>query len=280
MTKPIFERHPLGPYAVEFLESLREERRLQGSSLQNYERELRLLLELLPQPTETSKLKTHLRSQKPATAVRKLGLWRRFFEGTSEVWQQTIAGIKMPKIRQKLPRFLTDEEVFRLEQACYRSDFIDRDRTLIALMLQLGLRLAEVLQLRFKDIESGYLKVTRKGDKEQRLPLTASLQNLLRTYQRVQNAGPAYYLFEGRAQERLSSRGAQKILDRLAKEADLQEKISPHALRHTFASQLASRGASLVAIKEILGHRRLQTTERYLHVTPQHLQETLQLLNR
>jgi len=280
MKDQAFKRHPLGPYALEFLQSLREDRRLQSSSLDCYERELRLLLELLPHPGDTGSLRAHLKNQKPATAVRKLGLWRRFFEGTSEVWQQTISGIKMPKIRQKLPRFLTDEEVFQLEQACYRSDFIDRDRTLIALMLQLGLRLQEVLQLKFENIEGGFLRVTRKGDKEQRLPLTPSLQNLLQTYKRVRNPAPSDFLFEGRARDRLSSRGAQLILDRLAKEAGLQEKISPHALRHTFASQLAARGASLVALKEILGHRRLQTTERYLHVTPQHLQETLQLLKR
>lgn len=270
--------HPLSKAAEEYLRVLQDERRLSTSSLRLYSRELRLLFRHLPQPKILEDVRTHLRNSSPATASRKLIIWRSFLETCNTPWRTALDSIQSPKIRQKQPLFLTEDEAFRLEHACYRSKEISRNRLLIGLMLQLGLRLSEVLALKFEDFEGGYIRLMRKGEKEQRLPLSHALATLLANVKQERRPQPTDPVFGGRTQEVLTARGAQVILESLRKLAKIDKKISPHSLRHTFASNLAAKGASLPALKEILGHKKITTTERYLHVTPDHLKETLNLV--
>jgi site-specific recombinase XerD len=223
-------------------------------------------------------IKEHLKKLAPATSLRKLIIWKSFLSTCDPAIKNLLNDIRLPKLRQKQPLFLTEQEAFLLEHACYKSSFLNRDRLLVGLMLQLGLRLSEVLHLKFQDFEGEWLRLVRKGDKEQRLPISAGLKNLFETWRTERHPRPIDYVFEGRGEEPLTSRGAQTIIERLRKAAKIEKKISPHALRHTFASSLAAKGASLAALKEILGHRKITTTERYLHVTPDHLRETLNLL--
>lgn len=276
------KNHELATVMTDYLRVLREEKRLRPSSLRNYEFELRILLENLTKPTDTFLIRDHLRKLSPATVSRKLMIWRPFLEFCGGSWNGALNEIKNPKIRRKQPKFLTENESFLLEQACFRSETMARDRLFIALGLQLGLRLSEILALKFKNIEAGWLKIIRKGEKEQRLPLTPSLQTLAEQWRQEIKATDDDWIFSGSPRlgenRPLSSRAAQYLLDRLTKMAGLDKEISPHALRHTFATRLASNGANLVAIKELLGHENLATTERYLHVTPTHLKETLEFL--
>jgi len=260
----------------EYLAHLTNQRRLLPTSLQSYEFELRRMASLLKDLSPTQIAKS-LSGLAPATARRKWMIWGGFLkfhklDRELESWPQ-----QLPKLRQKLPRFLTEAEAFRLESACYRSSAIHRDRLLVAFGLQLGLRLAEMRQLRFSDIEGSWVRILRKGAKEVRLPLTPSLQVAIQFYRSEQHATAADFIFMGRRGP-LSARAIQKILERLGRLAGI-ENLHPHCLRHSFATRLASRGASLVALKELMGHQSLATTERYLHVTPEHLRETLGLLS-
>lgn len=276
----IRKSHELDRLKERYLERLRDERRLSTSSLSLYERELSLLLDLIPSSEDCGELRKNLRSQAPATATRKLIIWRSFLATCRAPWATLLDDIQAPKLRQMQPLFLDENESFLLEHACYKSSFLNRDRLLVGLMLQLGLRLSEVLQLKFKNFESDWLIFIRKGENQQRLPLTPAVKTLFQAVQNERNANSDDFVFEGRGRERLSSRGAQMIIDRLRKAAKIEKKITPHSLRHTFASTLAAKGASLAALKEILGHKKITTTERYLHVTPDHLRETLTLLNK
>lgn len=261
-----------------YLDRLRNERRLQESSLQNYEREIQYLQNIISSGSEKD-LSLHLSSKAPATHQRKLTIWRSFLQSCPAPWNTLLEKSSSPKLRQKQPRFLTEEEIFKLENACFRTKRPSRDRLFIGLALQLGLRLQEILRLKVSDFETDWLRVVRKGDKEQRLPLTGSLQASFHFWKKEHQPIPEAFIFSNTQGEPISSRAAQKSLDRLAKSAGLQKKLSPHALRHSFATRLASRGASLASIKEFLGHERLTTTERYLHVTPEHLKESLQFLD-
>lgn len=261
-----------------FLRTLSEGKRLLPSTLKVYRIELEKLLVLL-QEANPQKLQAHLKKYSAATALRKLVIWRSFLHQCPEPWKTLTDGIPNPKLRDKQPRFLTDEEVFRLETASYRSRSPARDRLFLALGLQLGLRVTEILNLRFSDFQNDWVRLTRKGGKEQILPLTASIQALFHFWKKERNPLPNEFVFPGRGDGPMSVRNAQLLLQKLATQAGLQKKIHPHALRHTFATKMAANGVSLVSLKEFLGHRRLSTTERYLHVTPEHLKESLKFLN-
>lgn len=270
--------HPLDSDRIEFLEFLRSEKRLTQSTVQLYERELDMLFEFLKSPEDLEGLRSHLAPLAAATVVRKLIIWKSFLERCKSPWNTALAKMKLPKVRQKQPKFLTDEEAFRLEHVCYKSNMLNRDRLLVCLMLQLGLRLSEVLNLRFSDFEGDWIRIVRKGEKEQRLPLSPALRTFIDAHRNEQNPQSNHFVFEGRTSENLTSRGVQNIIEKLRIAAQIDKKITPHSLRHTFASSLAAKGASLAALKEILGHQKISTTERYLHVTPDHLRETLGLL--
>lgn len=271
--------HPLTLHLETYLRSLSEERRLQPSTLKIYEQELQSLLKKLPTPDDLSMIRASLRASSVATQWRKMVIWRSFLRECPVKWVSCLDGLKMPKLRSKQPTFLTDDEAFRLEAVCYKTKTITRSRLLLALAMNLGLRLSEILNLKFRDFDSNWVRIIRKGGKEQRLPVTQSLATLVNFWKAEGKFGSDDWLFPGQKSGPISPRMAQLWIKRLAKEAGIEKRISPHSLRHTFATQLASRGANLAALKELLGHQRITTTERYLHVTPSHLRETLGLLS-
>lgn len=278
------ETHDLDRTLRAYLRDQESLNRLTRASLAHYESEIRLLFRYLATPQQTDALRQHLSSVAPATASRKLIIWKAFLKTCPSPWNEALDDIPLPKIRRKQPLFLTEEESFRLEQSCFRSPDVHRDRLFVALALQLGLRLSEMLKLKFSDFQEGWVRILRKGEKEQRLPVSAGLQTLLRHWKDESLSADQDWIFPGvfRASGRdpLSPRAAQLLVTRLRKLAGIDKKISPHSLRHTFATRMAAHGANLVALKEILGHERLTTTERYLHVTPTHLKEALSLLHR
>jgi len=261
-----------------FLLRLRDQKRLQPSTLQIYRRDLEQLLDFFSEAKTSPKLSAYLSGLAASTASRKLIVWRTFLRSFSNPLLAEIEKIPFPKIRSRLPRFLREEEVFALENASFRSRFPTRDRLLLSLGVELGLRLQEMLQLRFSDIHGEWLRVTRKGGHEQELPLTTTLQTLFRFWREERRADASEFIFAGAKGLPLTARAVQKLFGRLQKSSGLKDKLHPHALRHTFATRLAANGASLVALKEILGHRQLATTERYLHVTPAYLKDALKFL--
>ncbi len=264
-----------------FLKKLELEKRLQPTSLNLYRRELKLLKQILlsvPSSRAFRKLQEILGQLSPATASRKTIIWRSFLNTCPDPYPQLLKELALPKIRSKPPRFLTEKDIFALENAALKTKSTTRDRLLLFLGVELGLRVQEMLQIRFSDLQAGWLRVQRKGGHEQLLPLTPSIQTQFRFLKDERRARDEDFVFEGRDGGALSVRAAQKIVSRLAKQAGLSQKLSPHALRHSFATRLAANGASLVALKELLGHRQLRTTERYLHTTPEHLKDALRYL--
>lgn len=263
----------------QYLEKLRAQARLTASTLTNYQRELEVLSGFLSTDDASTLIQNHLAELKPSTATRKIVIWKGFLKTLPEPHKSLLSDLRMPRIRKKQPNFLTEQEAFLLEQACYRSEDQLRDRLFVAFGLQLGLRLSEILKLKFKDVEGDWLRIIRKGEKEQRLPLSPSLQSLLRQWSDEIIAKPSDWIFpgliRGTQREPLTPRAGQILLRRLAKVAGIDKRVSPHTLRHSFATRLASQGVNLAALKELLGHESLLTTERYLHVTPEHLRDAL-----
>lgn len=150
--------------------------------------------------------------------------------------------------------------------------FLLRDKALLELLYGSGLRISEALGLDVNDIrpESGHVQVMGKGSKERIVPLSDTCMTALSRWLAVRDEVPPVHgeraAFLGRRGKRLDRRQAARILEERAKETGIPQHISPHDLRHSFATHLLEGGADLRAVQELLGHSRISTTQRYTHL--------------
>ena len=190
--------------------------------------------------------------------------------------------LRAPRAWKTLPKFLSSEEVDRLLQSPDTSHPRGiRDRALIELLYATGLRVSEMVNLRQQDLnlESGYLTCTGKGRKQRLVPVGEEAASWLTRY--VREARPALLkkrssprLFvNARGGSALSRVGFWKILKDYGKQAGVRSRLSPHVLRHSFATHLLERGADLRAIQMMLGHSDLSTTQIYTHVLEARLRQ-------
>jgi len=218
---------------------------------------------------------------KKASVARKVSSIRSFFkwlrrEGYIE--KNPSALLSSPKYRRPLPRWLTEEETVRLlEVPGSEVPQGIRDRAIVELLYSTGMRVGELLRLRLSDLnlEQRLIRVKGKGGKERLVPFGEKAFLALSEYLNIREAfGPKEdFVFLNRFGKRLSQRWVQKSLKAYALKGGIFKPVTPHLLRHTFATHLLDRGADLRAIQELLGHSRLSTTQRYTHVTPTRLME-------
>jgi len=226
-----------------------------------------------------------------SSIARKLACLRTFFRYL--VREGKLRGnpaklVKSPKLPKRLPSYLDVDEAFQLLEAADGQDPFDlRDRALLELLYASGIRVGELtaLNLQDLDLESGLLRVRGKGGRERIVPVGRKALKALRAYLAQRGAlaarslpapcsqplAPALFL-NGRG-GRLSARSVGTIVLKYLGKSGLGPKITPHGLRHSYATHLLGAGADLRAIQELLGHRRLSTTQRYAHVSPEHLME-------
>lgn len=182
--------------------------------------------------------------------------------------------IPSPKVKAKLPRFLKIEEMRELIEAPDTATTLGkRDRALFELIYGCGLRVSEAVGLDWEglDLEGGWARVLGKGSKERRVPFGESASDALRVYRASREAsgepaGAQDPVFTNCLGTRLTSRSVARILNRHLVRMGSAKSLSPHGLRHSFATHLLMNGADLRSIQEMLGHSRLSTTQRYTHV--------------
>ena len=282
----------------QFLDHLKVERELSVATLEAYGRDLTAfsrfatarevreveavrtidVLEFLAHLTE---LKLTARSQaRKLIALRQLF---KFCKAERICPNNPTEDVDLPRFGRKLPIFLTVEEVDRLLTAPdRRTDRGARDGAMLETLYATGLRVSELVKLRLTDVnfDAGYLITMGKGKKERLVPLgevaLASLRSYVETvrlnFQRPQasaRAGDA--LFLTRLGRRMTRQGFWKLLGRYSVAAGIRKAISPHKLRHSFATHLVERGADLRAVQAMLGHADIGTTEIYTHVSRSHL---------
>ncbi|MGD0956784.1 MAG: site-specific tyrosine recombinase XerD [Candidatus Acidiferrales bacterium] len=191
------------------------------------------------------------------------------------------ATIESPRFRQSLPEFLSLEEVDRLlEQPDTDTTLGLRDRALIELMYSAGLRVSELCGLRVDDmqIESGCLRCVGKGNKERIVPVgrqaLAVVQKYLRTARpKLLREGSSPYLFLNQRGHKLDRITFWKLLSAYGRKAGLRKALTPHMLRHSFATHLLDRGADLRSVQIMLGHSDISTTQIYTHVVEERLKQ-------
>ncbi len=285
-------------FLEEFLRYLGAERHLSEHTLRNYALDVSQFLEFWEQnqPGQPLDLATyrHLRSflattlkgKSKATMARKLSALRTFFKYLQRrgVLDQNPARLApTPKADKPLPRFLTVDEVFHLlDQAGGDMSFQSwRDRAILELFYSGGLRLSELAGLKLADLEmtEGVVRVWGKGSKERlafvgkpaRMALEAYLPLREQTLRKKNLAEEA--LFLNRRGGRLSSRGVARVVERWSRIAGLSADLTPHGLRHSFATHLLEGQADLRAVQELLGHASISSTQRYLHINLDYLME-------
>lgn len=170
-----------------------------------------------------------------------------------------------PRIGKTLPVFLSKKEVAKLLNVA-RNNL--RDFTIISFIIYTGVRVNELTNIRISDIDfyQSTVRVIGKGDKERIIPIAEELLSLIKRYLQSRNA-KGEYLFINRFGEKLSSLSIQIIVKKYAQKARIRKHITPHKLRHTFATLALESGVSPITISELLGHSSLNTTMKYTHVT-------------
>ncbi len=219
-----------------------------------------------------------------ASMARKLSELRsfcRYLMQEGYLTSNPVGVVSSPKVPKRLPRYLKMEEVEALLNAPDVSTPLgQRDRAILELLYAAGVRLSELVSLNLGqlNLEAGQLRVWGKGGKERVVLLGDPAVRALRIYisrGRAQLASDKSKnaLFLNRFGGRLSRRSIGLIIDKYSKLAGLWKKITPHLLRHTFATHMFEGGANLRVVQELLGHAQPTTTEIYTHVTPSRLRE-------
>ena len=188
--------------------------------------------------------------------------------------------IETPRFPKKLPQVLSLEEVERLlEQPDTTHPRGLRDKAMLELLYATGLRVSELVRLKLNqlNLEVGYISVVGKGAKERLVPVGRQAQQALTQYLKKGRAAllkkPSSYLFIGYRGRPLTRQGFWEIIKKYAIKAGINKPISPHTLRHSFATHILERGADLRSVQTMLGHSSIATTQIYTHVTETKLKE-------
>jgi integrase/recombinase XerC len=224
------------------------------------------------------------RGKKKSTIGRKLAAIRSFFQFcVRKRWMDDNPAkvVSTPKQDKPVPSFLTEEEMQKFLDLPQTATPLDkRDRAMLELLYATGIRVGELVGINLEDVKFAerLIRIRGKGKKERLVPFGRMAEKSLRSYLRVRsmiNKGQVeeISLFLNYRGQKLSSRSVERTVDKYIRRSALRRKISPHSLRHSFASHLLSRGADLRVIQELLGHESLATTQKYTHLDLKHLLE-------
>lgn len=296
----INETKPTVDFEKEFVNYLRYERNMSPETIRAYEKDLFQFMRFFRKrddakdnPAEFTSLEireflANLREKnyQKTTIVRKLATIRSFYKflmKKGHVTQNPLTDIETPKVEKRLPRFLAIDEVVKLLNAPQGFTFQStRDRAILETLYSTGLRVSELTALNVSDIdlEGGIIKARGKGRRERIVPIGENATEKVGKYIEMRskisriNTEDSDALFLNRFGDRLSSRSIRKILDKYIRVAGLDERTSPHTLRHSFATHLLNQGANLRIVQELLGHKHLSTTQIYTHVTTNNMKKS------
>ncbi|MDP3732243.1 MAG: tyrosine recombinase XerC [Candidatus Omnitrophota bacterium] len=217
---------------------------------------------------------------KNRTVGRHLSTLRSFFKfllREGYLKNNPITSLASPRQEKPLPLFLTEEEVIKLIGSVKLDDERGfRDKAVIETFYSTGIRVSELVGLNIEDIDfiGAVIKVLGKGKKERIAPIgdiaLAAIRAYLKKRKKEQEEGA---LFLNKSGRRITDRGIRNIIDKYIRMASLKQGVSPHTLRHSFATHLLNRGADLRSIQELLGHVNLSTTQIYTHLSTERLKK-------
>lgn len=214
-----------------------------------------------------------------STTARKLATLRSFYKfliRRGMTAASPLSAIRTPKQEKRLPKCLDLEQVQRLLEAPGDTDILSsRDRAMLEVLYSSGIRVSELVELEMSDLDlqEGVLRVRGKGRKDRLTPIGSQAIHALNRYFELRRSDPrcqgtsAIRVFLNKHGQSLSTRSVRRKLDKYLVQAGLDPGISPHTLRHSFATHLLNNGADLRSVQELLGHQSLSTTQIYTHLT-------------
>jgi integrase/recombinase XerD len=277
-----FDRTPMTPLRKRFIDDLRL-RNYAPRTIEVYVAGVRRLAGYFNRSPdqldaeEIRRFQLHLIEQKASWCVFNQTVCAlRFLYSVTLGQPDMIGRIPFAKKPKKLPVVLSPEEVMRFLNTPKRV----RDRTLLDVCYTCGLRVSELVGLQVADIDSKrmVLCIRGKGQKERLVPISPRLLKVLRAYWLTCRSKT--WLFPGGIDpaKRLTETAVRRLCEQSAEQAGLNKRITPHTLRHSFATHLLEAGVDLLTVQALLGHNHLRTTAIYLHVSLRHLQKVPQLL--
>jgi integrase/recombinase XerC len=286
-------------YLARFVGWLDVEKGYSPHTMTNYRRDVEDFLAFAEEPLDLAALDPlwvrsyvyHLNSRcKSSSVARKLSALRTFFRFLLRekiVASDPFSHVSTPRQGKYIPVFLTVDEVFSLLEAPDdRDTFAMRDKAMLELLYATGMRVAELAALNIDrvDFQEGMIRITGKGNKERLVPTGDPALDMLNKYlpQRGElmavrakrgNNPEKDALFLNARGGRITTRSIERLVSFYAGRAGIMSQVTPHALRHSFATHLLEMGADLRSVQELLGHASLSTTQKYTHLNIDHLME-------
>lgn len=270
----------------EFKKYLLIDRHYSDNTIKSYINDLDIYLDYLTKKkidyleVEDKNIKDYLKfinNKDERTKAHQISVLRSFYkylilEGT--IKNNPMENIDLPKLSKKLPNVLTVDEVNNLLDINLNTPFDYRNKAMLELMYGSGLRVSELINLRLEDIDLNYevVRTIGKGSKERIVPFgnyaSKALNDYINTYRPMLIKKEASeYLFLNNHGKNMTRQGFFKIIKEIALEKGIKKELSPHTLRHSFATHLLNGGADLRSIQEMLGHANLSTTEIYTNIS-------------
>lgn len=279
----------------EFLDYLRHERNASAHTIAGYRRDLGQFSDYLGEREVPLRrvdnvlvrgfmAELHLRKLKKSSSARKLAAIRSFFRfAVKKKWlsENPAQLVATPKQEMHVPSFLSEQEMAGFLEIPDSGRPLDlRDRAILELLYASGIRVSELVGINLEDMSPGerLIRVRGKGKKERIVPFGRAAAERLTAYLEarpilVQDRMGETALFLNYQGRRITPRSVERIVDKYIRLTAVKRKISPHSLRHSFASHLLGRGADLRVIQELLGHESLATTQKYTHLNLGRLME-------
>ncbi|WP_226034620.1 site-specific tyrosine recombinase XerD [Aquibacillus saliphilus] len=283
----------------DFLHYLRIERGLSKNTLDSYQRDLvnyhKYLVRAYKIDKWDSVIRNHVvqylyqlndKGRSPATIARALSSLRLFHQFMSREYQVTndpTLHIETPKKDRKLPKVLSTEEVEKLLTIQGNDAFSIRNKAMLEMLYATGLRVSELMSLKVSDLHltMGFVRCIGKGSKERIVPLGDVARDSVESYLSYSRSillkkKNTDFLFINHHGNQLSRQGFWKILKGISRDSGITKEITPHTMRHSFATHLLENGADLRSVQEMLGHADISTTQIYTHVTKARLKDIYQ----
>lgn len=274
-------------YIDEFINYIEVEKNYSNHTIENYERDLILFYDFLRSEgledilaVDYKIIRNYLRylfmkkySKKSVSRhISSLRAFYKFMYKKGKINVNPMLLISSPKMDKKLPKFVYYNDLEKLFKVPFGKDFFSRrDRLILELFYATGIRVSEIVEVKIDDIlfSKNMIKITGKGNKERIVIFGKVCENQLKDYLKIREELKinSEYLILNKNYKKMSPRGIEYVLDKIVKKSGINISVSPHTLRHTFATHMLNEGADLKTVQELLGHENLSTTQIYTHVS-------------
>lgn len=222
----------------------------------------------------------NLKKEKPSSIRRKISSLKSFYKflyknNYIDKKDYPLTKVSYPKMEKKLPKFIYYNDLLEIINESSKDKDGVRDRLIIEMLYATGVRVSELINIKINDIDFNNRRiiVLGKGNKERIVYYGEYAEEVLKEYMRTHERKNHNYLFVNSKGGKLTDRGVRYIIDNIMSKLSVKVHVTPHVLRHTFATDMLNNGCDIKVVQELLGHSSLKATEIYTHVTNEHLKK-------